>query len=118
MRRSGADSSLAYQAHARGLEWNKVKKLNDLATDGLKPNLTVLLDVDPAVGLKRAKVKTRFEKEGLAFQRKVRRGFLKARASNPSRWLTLRVKDASPEELADAVVKVLDRRFLKTRGRR
>jgi dTMP kinase len=95
------DSSLAYQGHARGLPWKEVHKLNRIATQGLKPDLTVLLDIDPAVGLSRASEKNRFEDEGLAFQKKVRQGFLKARNEEKSRWLVL--KPAPPDELANRV---------------
>jgi len=108
-----ADSSLAYQAHARGLNWEDVKKLNTLATGGLKPDLTVMLDVDPALGLARASDQNRFEKEGVEFQKKVRAGFLKARAEEPRRWLVIKVKAETPEQLADLVCKRISLRFKK-----
>jgi dTMP kinase len=101
------DSTLAYQAHARGLPWKEVAALNRAATRGLSPDLTCLLDIDPAVGLKRAKVKTRFEAEGVAFQKKVRQGFLKSRKADPARWLTLQAMSGTPEQLGEAVLKRL-----------
>ncbi|MGZ3707868.1 MAG: dTMP kinase, partial [Bdellovibrionota bacterium] len=110
------DSSLAYQAHARGLPWKEVQALNRVATRGREPDLTVLLDIDPAVGLARARELTRFEAEGVEFQKKVRQGFLKARKQRPSRWLTLRVERASPAELAEAVIKHLKKKALIPRG--
>lgn len=106
------DSTLAYQAHARGLPWIEVARLNQLATRGLSPNLTILLDIDPAVGLRRARVTTRFEAEGVAFQRKVRNGFLKALRLEPSRWLRLNAGKSSPDELTSAVIKNLETRRL------
>ena len=108
-----ADSSLAYQAHARGLPWNEVRALNRMATQGLSPDLTVMLDIDPALGLQRAREHTRFEAEGLAFQQKVRRGFLKARSQEPKRWLVLKVGSATPQELATQVVTALTRKFAR-----
>ncbi|HAR42334.1 MAG TPA: dTMP kinase [Bdellovibrionales bacterium] len=105
------DSALAYQGFARGLPWKTVKLMNTVATGGLNPQLTVLLDIDPAVGLIRAREQTRFEAEGVEFQKKVRRGFLKARSENPSRWLVLKVAGKTPEELAQRVVKELLIRF-------
>jgi dTMP kinase len=99
-----ADSSLAYQAHARGLPWKEVKALNHAATRGLSPNLTVLLDIDPAVGLARARVMTRFEAEGVAFQTQVRQGFLKALKESPKRWLKIQAASGTPEQLASIVV--------------
>lgn len=97
------DSSLAYQAHARGLPWKEVKALNKQATRGMTPDLTVFIDLDPEVGLKRVTEVTRFELEGLEFQKKVRRGFLKARRESPKHWLTLKVKKETPQELAEQV---------------
>ncbi len=105
------DSALAYQGHARGLPWKTVKALNQIATGGIEPDLTVLLDIDPALGLQRAREQTRFEAEGVAFQMKVRRGFLKARAEDPKRWLTLKVASGNPAQLAEMVVTTVQRRF-------
>ena len=109
-----ADSSLAYQSHARGLPWKQVKSLNRLATQGLQPHLTVLLDIDPATGLNRAKDKNRFEYEGVDFQKKVRAGFLKSRRENPARWLVIKVEGRNPEQCADLVVRHLFKKFKKT----
>lgn len=111
------DSSLAYQAHARGLPWSRVKTLNDIATQGLKPHLTVLLDIDPAVGLSRAKDKNRFEDEGVAFQKKVRAGFLKARKESPKRWVVISSSSGSAHDNAEKVMKVLQKRFPKHFGK-
>jgi dTMP kinase len=66
-----ADSSVAYQGAARGLGAGEVISLTDAATDGLWPDLTILLRVDPEVGLGRAGGEDRFESEGLDFQRAV-----------------------------------------------
>lgn len=107
------DSSLAYQSHARGLPWKEVKTLNRLATQNTKPNLTVLVDIDPATGLARARDKNRFEAEGIAFQTKVRQGFLKSKKEDPKRWFVLPAGDATPEENARKVLKALLKRFDK-----
>jgi dTMP kinase len=66
-----ADSSVAYQGAARGLGVGEVIGLTDTATDGLWPDLTVLLRIDPEVGLRRADGEDRFESEGLGLQRAV-----------------------------------------------
>jgi dTMP kinase len=66
-----ADSSVAYQGAARGLGVGEVISLTDAATEGLWPDLTVLLRVDPEVGLGRAGGEDRFESEGLQLQRAV-----------------------------------------------
>ncbi|MBC7692522.1 MAG: dTMP kinase [Methylotenera sp.] len=98
------DSTLAYQGQARGLPWKVIQTLNHTATRGLKPNLTVLLDIDPAKGLLRAKDPNRFEAEGVKFQTLVRKGFLKSRKEDPKRWMTVHAGKHSPEELADEVL--------------
>jgi dTMP kinase len=66
-----ADSSVAYQGGARGLGTSHVLSLVDTTIDGLWPDLTLLLRVDPEVGLKRADGLDRFEAEGLELQRAV-----------------------------------------------
>jgi dTMP kinase len=66
-----ADSSVAYQGAARGLGVGEVISLSDAATEGLWPDLTLLLRVDPEVGLGRADGGDRFEAEGLELQRAV-----------------------------------------------
>lgn len=66
-----SDSSVAYQGAARGLGVGEVIGLCDTATDGLWPDLTLLLKVDPEVGLGRADGEDRFEAEGLELQRAV-----------------------------------------------
>jgi dTMP kinase len=66
-----ADSSVAYQGSARGLGVGEVISLTDAATEGLWPDLTVLLRVDPEVGMERADGADRLESEGLELQRAV-----------------------------------------------
>jgi len=66
-----SDSSVAYQGAARGLGVGEVIGLCDTATDGLWPDLTLLIEVDPEVGLGRAEGEDRFEAEGLDLQRAV-----------------------------------------------
>jgi len=83
------DSSIAYQGVARGLGIEAVAQLNAFATGGLHPDLTILLDIDPAIGLARQPNHTRMEHQGLEFHRRVRQGFLIAAANEPSRFLVL-----------------------------
>jgi dTMP kinase len=98
-----ADSSLAYQGQARGLPWAEVERLNRSATRGLKPDLTVWLDVDPVLGLQRARDKNRFEAEGLEFQKRVRAGYARAARQAPKRWLRLKTQ-SEPHALASQVM--------------
>ncbi len=69
------DSTTAYQGYGRGLDIEKVQIINEFATKGLKPNLTILLDIRPEIALERIGARDRFEE--LEFLKKVREGFLK-----------------------------------------
>jgi dTMP kinase len=86
-----ADSTIAYQSYGRGLDLETVKAINSAATRGLKPNLTVLLDIPVEEGFARkgARRHDRFEQEALAFHQRVRDGYLKLAASDPERWLVV-----------------------------
>lgn len=86
------DSSVAYQGHGRGLDVGEIDGLNAYATGGLTPDLTLLLDLDPAVGLARQKDRSRMEAEALPFHTSVRAGFLALAAQHPERF---RVLDAA-----------------------
>lgn len=105
------DSTLAYQGAARGLDWATIKRLNTFATRGLKPDLTLLLDADPAKSLKFVKDPNRFEAEGLAFHQKVRKGFLKIAREEPRRFLVMKSRSASAEIMAEKVVQHLEKKF-------
>lgn len=104
------DSTLAYQGMARGLNWKTLRALNTIATGGLSPKLTVFVDIDPARGLKDAKDPNRFEAEGVAFQSKVRRGFLKIIREEPKRFIKIQARSGSPAEMAESLLKLLKKR--------
>ena len=89
-----ADSTTAYQSYGRGLDLEMVEAINNTATQGLKPDLIVLLDIPVEEGLARKRVKKqdRFEQEDIAFHQRVREGYLKLAANDPQRWV---VVDAS-----------------------
>ena len=105
------DSTLAYQSHARGLPWSTVKSLNRVATQGVTPSLTFHLDLDPALGLSRAREQTRFEAEGVAFQTRVRAGFLKSKRESPKRWARLDAGRNDAETLARQALKILEQKL-------
>jgi len=97
------DSSLAYQGAGRALVVQDVAGLSDWATGGLRPDLVVLLDVDPEVGLARAVGRPdRLEQESLEFHHAVRRGFLALAAADPGRYLVL-AADQPAEQVQAAV---------------
>lgn len=96
------DSSIAYQGFARGLDLPTVAELCDAASSGLTPDLTLLLDIDPKIGLQRSKGAAkkearageldRLESEALSFHQKLRDGFLWLADQNRER---IKVLDAS-----------------------
>jgi dTMP kinase len=108
------DSSLAYQGAGRTLPVQEISWLSAWATGGLKPDLVVLLDVDPGVGLTRVDARgeaaDRLESESRAFHERVRYAFLDLAASDPKRYLVLDA--ARPvDEIAEAVTTRLDGMF-------
>ncbi|HWS31460.1 MAG TPA: dTMP kinase [Actinoplanes sp.] len=104
------DSSLAYQGAGRTLPVQEISWLSAWATGGLKPDLVVLLDVDPGVGLTRVDSRgegaDRLESESQAFHERVRYAFLDLAAADPKRYLVL---DASRplDEISEAVTRRL-----------
>ncbi len=97
------DSSIAYQGAGRGLDPADVQQLSAFATGGLRPDLTVLLDLDPAVALARsAQARDRLESEPLDFHARVRAAFRGLAARQPERYA---VVDAAghPDDVAAAV---------------
>jgi dTMP kinase len=100
------DSSLAYQGHARGLGEAEVRRINEWATSGLEPDLTVLLRIDPAAAAARAGEADRFEDEGLALQQQVADAYEQLAASNPTRWKAIDAARAEDEVAADVAALV------------
>jgi dTMP kinase len=92
------DSSLAYQGGARGLGVEEVARINRFATGGLVPDLTFLLEIDPATAAERAGESDRFEDEGAALQLAVREAYEELVAAEAGRWRRI---DAarSPEQV-------------------
>lgn len=86
------DSSVAYQGYGRELGADRVRDLSVWATEGLLPDLTILLDVDPTVGLSRVESPDRLESEPIDYHQRVRAAFLDIATREPSRFL---VVDAS-----------------------
>ncbi len=97
-----SDATLAYQGYGRGLDLGLIRSLDKIVTDGIRPDLTILLDIDAATGLARARgrnsrggleAEARFENEQLSFHERVRQGYLDLARSEPERF---RIVDASP----------------------
>ena len=82
-----ADSTTAYQGYGRELPLEQVNKMNEVATGGLKPHLTILLDIDADAGLSRVpEKKDRMEKQARDFHRRVRDGYLEIAKEDAARF--------------------------------
>ena len=106
------DSTLAYQGYARGLDIKTVKEMNSIATEGLKPDITFLIDIPVEEGLKRIsreREKDRIEKEDLNFHRKIREGFLKIAEEEKERVVILNGAE-KPEVIFKKIVEILKNR--------
>lgn len=96
------DSTLAYQGAGRALEIAELEPVARWATSELRPHLTIVLDIDPAVGLTRFEGADRIEAEPLEFHQRVRQHFLDLAAVDPAHYL---VVDAgrTPEQIHHAI---------------
>jgi dTMP kinase len=105
------DSSLAYQGAGRTIPIDDVRMLSRWATQGLQPDLTILLDLPPEVGLARARgraVADRLESESLDFHQRVRQTFRALAEADPDRYLVLDARQ-SPDQIAAAIrVRIAD----------
>ncbi len=103
------DSTVAYQGYGRGLDINKINMLNNLATGGKKPDLTLVFDVDVETSMKRVgKEKDRMESAGIDFHNRVRNGYLELAKQEPTR---IKVLDATKtiEEIHEKVVEIIEK---------
>ena len=110
------DATVVYQGYARGLNVEGILRLHEMVLGGLKPDLTVVLDLAPETGLARAwrqissgertGSESRFEKEDLDFHRKIREGYLDLARQQPDR---IRVVDADrpPERVREDILRIL-----------
>lgn len=104
------DSTLAYQGYGRGLPKEGIETLSRMATCDLVPNLTIVLDIDPALGLVRAARSgaDRLEAEQMAFHERVRQGFLELAKEEPVRCVVIDAS-GSVEEIHAMILSTLHR---------
>jgi len=109
-----ADATVAYQGYGRGVDLDLIRELNARATSGVMPDLTLLFDLDPAEGMRRVRTRDRrldnFEREALAFHRKVRRGYLEILRAEPKRVRLIRA--GAPPDVVEAEVRAIVEEFL------
>jgi dTMP kinase len=110
-----ADATVAYQGYGRGVDPDLIRELNARATSGVMPDLTLLFDLDPAAGLRRNRAQgrrlDRFEREKLAFHRRVRQGYLEILRAEPKRVRLVRA--GQPADVVEAEVQALVEEFLR-----
>ena len=107
------DATVAYQGYGRGLDVDLIRELNVHATGGILPDLTLLFDLEPAEGLRRIGKRRldRFEREALAFHRRVRRGYREIQRAEPKR--VRRIRADRPPDVVAADVQSLVGEFLR-----
>ena len=118
-----ADSTLAYQGYGRGFDLALLRSLNHIASAGVKPDLTLLLDLPPVMGLTRTKERRsvtqksdrperhdRFEEEDLPFHERVRNGFLELARAEPERVVVIDAS-LSPLVVHEHIRGVIDERL-------
>ena len=108
------DATIAYQGFGRGLDLSLIQQLNQVASVGLLPDLTLLFDLPVAVGLSRALARNavavenegRFEAESLAFHERVRAGYLLG--ANQEERFSIVDATGSPEQVSERVTRIVD----------
>ena len=111
-----SDASIAYQGYGRAVDLKWVERLNRLASDGIKPDLTFLLDCPSALGLKRAlqrnqrlknEKEERFEREKIQFHHRVRRGYLSIAKKEPDRVKVINTRKGE-EKVFQKIRRIVD----------
>ncbi|HJA76120.1 MAG TPA: dTMP kinase [Candidatus Desulfovibrio gallistercoris] len=119
------DSTLAYQGYGRGLDPEKLRRINEMATGGLAPDLTLLMDLPVGLGLERAGLRNqrqgtvlsegRFDAESMDFHERVRQGYLALAEEEPQRIACINAEQRPEDVLLQALSAVED--YLGRSGR-
>lgn len=110
------DSSIAYQGYARGIGEEGIREINQFATEGIEPNVTLYIDVPAEVGIQRIHANldereyNRLDQEKLAFHEKVRAGYLQLAKANPERIVVVD-GTMNREEVAEACYHIIKNRY-------
>ena len=115
-----ADSTLAYQGYGSLAPLQSIRSIGEAALGGFRPDLTLILDIDPEMGLARTRTRSsfrdRYEREVLDYHRRVRRGFLAIAEDDPHRCVVVDAA-ASVDAVAQAVLARIEARFEEFKGR-
>ena len=103
------DSTVAYQGYGRGLDLDRINYLNNIATSGIKPDLTIVFDIDIETSLKRVgSEKDRMESAGIEFFNRVRNGYLEIAKNEPNRVKVISSSDTI-ENIHKKVIELVER---------
>ena len=110
------DSTVAYQGYGRSLDLKLIDQLNEMSTQGLKPELTILFDLESEKGLGRLHPggHDRMEREAIEFHHRVRKGYLELSKREPERWQVIdasKALSAVQDELKQIISTAFDKRF-------
>ena len=107
-----SDSTVAYQGYGRGLDLSTTETINRFATGGIKPDLTILLDmpVSEALGRKQGKEDDRFDSDDIAFHDRIRQGFLALARKEAKRWVVINATQ-SVEQISTCIWEEVSRRL-------
>ena len=113
------DSTMAYQGYGMGVSLGIIDHLSGMTVGSLKPDLTIVLDIPPEIGLKRADDRkaggTRYEQMDMAFHTRLRDGFMNIAKQEPDRCVILDAT-ASIEEIAEQIRQHIDSRLMAARS--
>jgi dTMP kinase len=111
------DSTLAFQGFGRLIDLDKLRALNDWATGSLRPDLTLLFDIDEETGVRRARGRggneLRFEAEDLRFYRRIREGYLALAVAEPKRFAVIDANGSEDEVFARVEATLREREVLR-----
>ena len=108
------DSTIAYQGYGRGLNINNLELMNTIATDGLIPDITFILDIDPQKATERLKTVNpdRMEAAGIDFFKKIRQGYCQIREQNQSRCIVIN-GEKPQKDISKEIHHIIMERFRK-----
>jgi dTMP kinase len=108
------DSTIAYQGYGRGLNINNLELINTIATDGLIPDITFILDIDPQKATERLKTVNpdRMEASGIDFFKKIRQGYCQIREQNQSRCIVIN-GEKPQKDISKEIHHIIMKRFKK-----
>ena len=106
------DSTIAYQGYGRGLDIKQLEEINYIATDGLTPDITFILDIKPEAAAVRmeAEASDRMEETGVDFFRRIRGGYRQIKEQNPNRYRLIN-GEQSPENVFKEIKEIIMKEF-------